>query len=108
MVLWRISTRLKVEEWERALVGHPDEELVRYVHCLECDGFRVGFVYSKHTYVSTWVNLHSAGENRQVVDDYLRDEYIQGKVIRMGMPGSVKGLHISPFGVILISHQTGK
>ena len=50
-VLQTISTPLKVEEWERALVGHPDEDLVGYVLSGIRGGFRVGFDYSKYTCV---------------------------------------------------------
>ena len=72
------------------------------------DGFRVGFDYSKYTCVSAKANLRSAGENRQVVEDYLKEECAQGRIIRMGMPEAVEGLHFSPFGVIPKGHQTGK
>ena len=64
MVLQKISTSLRVEEWERELVGHPDEELVGYVLSGIREGFRVGFDYSKHTCVSARANLLSAGENK--------------------------------------------
>ena len=100
MVLQKISTSLRVEEWERELVGHPDEELVGYVLSGIREGFRVGFDYSKHTCVSARANLLSAGENKQVVDDYLREECTRGRVVRMDALESVEGLHISPFGVI--------
>ena len=43
-----------------------------------------------------------------MVDDYLREECTQGRVVRMGVLESVDGLHISPFGVIPKCHQTGK
>ena len=108
MVLQKISTSLRVEEWERELVGHPDEELVGYVLSGIREGFRVGFDYSKHTCVSARANLLSAGENKQVVDDYLREECTRGRVVRMDALESVEGLHISPFGVIPKGHQTGK
>lgn len=107
-VLQTISTPLKVEEWERALVGHPDEDLVGYFLSGIRDGFRVGFDYSKYSCVSARANLRSAGENRQVVEDYLREECAQGRVIPMGSPEAVEGLHLSPFGVIPKGHQTGK
>ena len=45
MVLQKISTSLQVEEWERELAGHPDEELVGYVLSGIREGFRVGFDY---------------------------------------------------------------
>ena len=55
------------------------------------------------------LNLLSAGaENKQVVDDYLREECTRGRVVRMDALESVEGLHISPFGVIPKGHQTGK
>ena len=108
MVLQKVSTSLKVEEWGSELVGHPDEELVGYVLSGIREGFRVGFDYSKHTCVSARANLLSAGENKQVVDDYLREECTQGRVVHMGARESVDGLHISPFGVIPKGHQTGK
>ena len=72
------------------------------------DGFWVGFDYSKYTCVSATANLRSAGENRQVVEDYLKEECAQGRIIRMGMPEAVEGLHFSPFRVIPKGHQTGK
>ena len=144
-VLRTISTPLKVEEWERALVGHPDKDLVGYVLSEIRDGLRVGFDDSKYTCVSARANLRSAGENRQVVavadpggggggggtpgarappppppppskfldppltvEDYLKEECAQGRIIRMGMPEAVEGLHFSPFGVIPKGQQTGK
>ena len=45
IVLQKISTSLQVEEWERELAGHPDEELVGYVLSGIREGFRVGFDY---------------------------------------------------------------
>ena len=103
-----IFTPLKVKEWERNLVGHPDEDLVGYVLSGIRDGFRVGFDYSKYTCVSARANLHSAGENRQVVEAYLIKERAQGRMIRMGMPEAVEGFHFSQFEVIPKGHQTGK
>ena len=108
MVLQKVSTSLKVEEWGSELVDHSDEELVGYVLSGIREGFRVGFDYSKHTCVSARANLLSAGENKQVVDDYLREECTQGRVVHMGVRESEDGLHISPFGVIPKGHQTGK
>ena len=84
--LQKISTPSKAKEWERALVGHPDEELVAYVLSGIQEGFRVGFDYSKWKCISAKANLPSAMENKEVVTAYLKEECAQGHVIRVGPP----------------------
>ncbi|KAL5477312.1 hypothetical protein EMCRGX_G024096 [Ephydatia muelleri] len=105
--LQNISTPLKAEEWEKALVGHPDEDLVAYIVSGIQTGFRVGFDYAKQRCISARANLPSAAENQEVVTAYLKEECAQGRVIRMGPAETVVGLQISPFGVIP-KGQTGK
>jgi len=105
--LQKISTPLKVAEWEKAMRGHPDEALVAYVLSGIQEGFRVGFDHAKRSCISAKANLPSAATNQEVVTAYLEEECAHGRVILVGPRESVAGLHISPFGVIP-KGQTGK
>ena len=41
------------------------------------------------------------------IEDYLREECAQGRIIRMGIPEAVEGLHFSPFGVMGTRPENG-
>ena len=51
-----ISTPLKAEEWENALVGHPDEDLVAYI--LPQEGFWDASTLEP-TYCQPWTTMRS-------------------------------------------------
>ena len=69
-----VETPLVVSEWQRLLKQHPDEVYRRYVLDGIQHGFRIGFRYGSHSCLSAKVNMRSAMENPEVVDQYLAKE----------------------------------
>ena len=61
----------RVEEWKRALEGHPDKPFCHYILIGLSKGFRIGFDYTSHC-GSAQGNLISAEENPEVVQDYIQ------------------------------------
>ena len=57
---WRgICTPFVLEEWEKALRGHPDQRFARYIISGIREGFRIGFDYATHSCVPARRNMLS-------------------------------------------------
>ena len=97
-----VVTPLVWARWEELLEDHPDKWwggfLVRGIK----EGFRVGFSGGLDSLKSSVRNVRSAGEQPQVVKDYLDKEVASGRVWEVGSveAAATMGVHCSPFGVI--------
>ena len=100
-----IVTPLRIEEWRANLNSHQDKEFYAYIISGIANGFRIG--YDRQGYCrSAKSNMPSARKNPGVVDNYLKVEIEEGRVL--GPITQSDSLHINRFGVIPKRHQMGK
>ena len=79
--LQQVQTLLQIKEWEKSLRAHPDREFCDYLLRGMRSGFRVGFHYAHSSSWRVKSNKKSALENAEVVDEYLANELVLGRVI---------------------------
>ena len=94
--LLRMVTPLKLQEWESALVSHPDREYSHYLIQGIREGFRVGFD-RQSPLRSSGGNTPSAQEQAAAVEKYLGKECAEGRMVG---PLEWPGIHVNPFGII--------
>ena len=92
-------TPLKLQEWESALVSHPDREYVHYLIQGIWEGVRVGFD-RQSPLRSSGGNMPSAREQAAVVEEYLGKECAEGRMVGPLDPNEWPCIHVNPFGVI--------
>lgn len=102
-----IVTPLRVSEWEKLLLPHPDRQFVDYLLDGMKNGFRIGFNYLSKTRV-TKRNMKSAYQHPEVVQRYIDNEVRLGRVRGPLQPEEAAGVHISRFGVIPQTSPTGE
>ena len=100
-----IVTPLRVEEWRASLYSHPDGDFCSYIIRGIANGFRIGFDHQGCQNPAK-SNMLSALQNPGVVDNYLRAEIEEGRVL--GPVTQVSGVHINRFGVIPKQDQVGR
>ena len=77
----KITTPLKLDQWELAPRKLPDQPLREYIPHGISHGFRVGFDYCNHTTLSVKHNMPSAQANPDPVEKFLATEVSEGRVI---------------------------
>ena len=103
-----INTPLRVNEWARALLAHPDQSFARYVCSGLNEGFRIGFQRGSPLRPAG-KNMQSAREHPEVVEEYLQNELSRGRMLGpFTRSDPLPPLHINRFGVIPKGHNTGK
>ena len=95
-----ITTPLQPKEWQRLLREHPDKLLANYFIAGLSNGFRVGFSNPPSKLCLAHKNLLGAHQHPQVVDDYLKVEIAEHRVIGPFHKADFPDAHISRFGVI--------
>ena len=91
------------------MADHPDQAFRDYLLRGMTEGFHVGFDYHNHTCRQAVSNMRSAGENVQVIQEYLEKEIARGRVAGPVNPVEAPpGTQISPLGVIPKSSQPRK
>ncbi len=75
--LSHIVTPLQAEEWQAALVDHPDWDFWAFLLRGTEGGFRIGFNYASHCRPLRR-NMHGTNVKASVVEEYL------GKEVRLG------------------------
>ena len=105
-----IRTPLKAEAWEAMLEGHPDRVLAEIVLRGIREGFRVGFHGNLADLQPCKQNLISVREHPEVVQEYLKQEVMAGRIIEVGnlRQAQALGIHCSPFGVIPKKGRAGR
>ena len=103
-----ITTPLLLDTWRHLLVAHPHRDFVHFFLQGISSGFRVGF--SPHLSVpkSSKRNLISAQSHEKIIDDYLAEEMLAGRVAGPFTRDTVPHAQINRFGVIPKSHQPNK
>ena len=91
----------------RELASHPDQQQASYVLQGIKHGFRLGF-QSSFPLKSAKQNKQSALLHANVVDEYLANEVMLGRVAGPFPVPPLPNLHISSFGVIPKRGQPGK
>jgi len=97
-----IHTPLVPSAWWHHLRHHPHQNLVHYFLQGITLGFRLGFNGS---------DLHSAQsatDHPTVVDGYLQNELLLGRMSGPLLPSRCSNIHINRFGVIPKNHQQNK
>ena len=85
----------------------PDRECARYLLTGLSEGFRIGFNYRECEHKSARSNMLSAKQNRQVVEEYLREEKEKGRIVSpVGI--SRANVQVNHFGVIPKGHDKEK
>ena len=97
----------RLEEWRKALQGHPDKLFYQYILVGLEKGFRIGYNYTRHCKASGR-NLASALENPEVVQEYIQKEKGLGRIVDPMEKASAINLQVSPFGVIPKQHAPGQ
>ena len=99
-----------MDQWEQMLEGHQDRWWADYLVRGIREGFRVGFSGYLDGLRAGTRNMVSAGEQPQVVQDYLDREVKEGRIWEVGsvQEATDMGVHCSPFGVIPKRSSPGK
>ena len=106
--LQKVATPLILKQWIKELENHPDAVFTNYILNGISNGFRIGF-NQVATCISAASNMHSAIENAEVVQEYLKKEVPLGRIVGPIRPGAAPvGTQLSPFGVIPKPSQPGK
>ena len=103
-----ITTPLRVDRWQLALRGHPDQQFAEYIVRGISTGFRVGFNYKQATCKTAGKNMPSAHKNCDVVQEYLWEELRAGRVVGPIDEDHCSAIQTSSFGVIPKASQPGK
>ena len=98
---------LHVEEFSRELASHPNQQQVSYVLRGLQFGFKLGFRPSLKLKPAK-KNKPSATLHATVIDEYLANEVMLGRVAGPFPSPPLPNLHISSFGVIPKRGQPGK
>jgi len=78
--LTSVNTPLNYAAYRQQLQGHPDQDFVEYILNGIQSGFRIG-INPIASFKSAKRNMHSAMENKLVVDEYIQKEVECGGVI---------------------------
>ena len=107
--LERITSPLtpRIAAWRDGLRDHPDAEFARYITMGLQSGFRIGFDGSTALH-SARRNMPSVLEHPEVVDQYVGDESVAGRILGPFPRGAIPDLHINRLGVIPKGHTPGK
>ena len=106
--LLAVNTPVVLKEWERQLSCHPDPYLASYLVNGFGHGFRIGFNCYQSTCKSAKVNMQTAKQNAEVVEERLQAEESLKQVIGPLPVDQYPQVQISRFGVIPKNHQPGK
>ena len=98
---------LHFEEFSRELANHPNQQQVSYVLRGIQFGFRLGF-HPSHKLKPAKKNKPFAVLHAPVIDDYLANEVMLGRVAGPFPSPPLPNLHVSSFGVIPKKGQPGK
>ena len=99
-----------IQNWEKLLSEHQDEQFRDYILSGLRDGFRVGFSWSQQL-TPVKRNIPLAYMHPEVVDEYIQGELAAGNFIGpLSSPMLSNGqiLHVSRIGVIPKGHNSGK
>ncbi len=82
--------------------------MAHFFLCGIAEGFRIGCVLRNITLKSASRNMQSAILHPDVVDEYLLNEMVEGRVIGLFVQGISPPAHVSRFGVIPKSGKPNK
>lgn len=99
-VLLTNPSQLDWQEFKKHVASHPDRSLADYVVQGIRDGFKISFDYTNHRTKRAGQNMQSALERPGVVQDYLRKECCEGRIIGPLPLSSFPQAQVSCFGVI--------
>ena len=103
-----VNTPLNKQAWAQALATHPDRAFRTYIGRGLKEGFRIGFRRGAQLR-SASTNMHSAREHPEVIDKYLQEELVRGRMLGpFSSSDNLPSLHINRFGVIPKGRNTGK
>ena len=105
-----INTPLIASAWASNLAAHPDTRFASYIVEGISQGFRIGFVQSAGSSLSSARrNMRSAYENSSVVEEYTAAELDQGRLVGpIPRQAVATEVHLSQFGVIPKRNRPGK
>lgn len=107
-ILARINTPLHIQHWQSSLESLPDQHLADYVFRGISEGFRIGYNFAHKMGKPAIANLPSTLANPEVVDSYIEEEMLHGRIVGPVPEELRNSIHTSPFGVIPKGHGTGK
>ena len=102
-----VVTPLVLDEFARELAAYPSSKQ-RYVLGGIRLGVHVGLEPSRVSLRSRSLNMRSALDHAEVVDEYLAAELAAGRLAGPFNHPPIPSLQVSPFGVIPKNHQPGK
>ena len=103
-----IHTPLIHASWERELIHHPNQLLTSFFLTGISQGFRIGFNMPKAGLKSARRNLTGALQHPDVVQEYLKCEVSNNRVVGPFQKPLSPPVHVSRFGVIPKRHQHNK
>ena len=92
----KITTPLEVLAWRMLLISRPHRDLVHFFLMGITHGFRIGCGMALK---SAKKNLQSAYEHPEVIDEYLRKEVDEARLVGPFSSSGVPEAHNSRFGV---------
>jgi len=104
----KITTPLKLDQWELVLRELPDQPLREYILHGISHGFRLGFDYCNHTTLSVKHNMPSAQANPAPVEKFLATEVSEERVIGPLRMEDFLHVQTNKFGVIPKRSQPNK
>ena len=99
LALNRVISPLRWQEWDTRLRSYPDQRLRAYIVEGICHGFWVGYNFNA-TCHHVQGNMKSAGDNPQVIQDYLDSDLKEGRIIGPLDPEEYPFIHTNRFGVM--------
>ena len=103
-----VQTPLIAQKWESYLEDYCNHELVQFFLEGITQGFKTGFNPSTITLKSVTRNLPGALLHPEVVEDYIKEEFIHHRFCGPYPAAISPWVHISWFGVIPKNRQPGK
>ena len=92
--LTTVTLPLQWKEWEDCLRNHRDWRFATYITSGIREGFRVGYDYQTHRFKKAEVNMRSALEHPQVVQEYLARECSEGRILGPFAPQALPGVQV--------------
>ena len=95
----KITTPLLIQQWEKGLRDHPDQDFAQYICTGIQRGFRVRYNYCIHQCRSRPGNIRLVSEHRDV-EKYIGGECAAKRLLGPFDRSQFPHVHVSPFGVI--------
>ena len=104
----RYRSPIRLDELAPFLARHPDQTFATFIHGGLSAGFRIGFTNDRANLTALGRNHPSALANEAVIDDRIRAELAEGRLLGPIPPHLLPLVHVSPLGLVPKAHQVNR